>query len=160
MVSACDNLDFTERKWLDFLDTLNASNQLDLFKLLLEKKGALLSQEIKNRALLHIFRKESSKMTEEIHSWINSGRGSPIDYLEDSYIEHQITWLRTALLYQDNNHMLEVSFLGKIDPNVLERDDSSLFHAEFTTAWFLSQAPDREEKIRILREHGWTGSET
>jgi hypothetical protein len=163
MLSACDQLDFTEEKWFNFLDTLKISNQLGLFNLLLEKKGALLrqglnNQEVKNKALLHIFGKESDEMLAEFDLRQRFGM-SPTNCLNDLHIEDQITWFRKALLLEDTE-ALKLAFSAQLDPNLLEIDDSSPFHTEFTTAWFLSQAPLREEKIRLLREHGWTGSET
>jgi hypothetical protein len=151
MVSACGRFEFTEEKILNFLPSFKTGNRLDLLKLLLEKKGGLFSQEAKSKALLRIFQEKSNEMRAEYRK--ESFR------LQRLKVEHQITWLRYAILSR-SILALEIAFSSKLDPNLLERDVNSPFQAEFTTAWFLSQAPLREEKIRLLREHGWTGSET
>jgi hypothetical protein len=154
MVSACDRFEFTTEKILNFLASIETDNRLDLLKLLLEKRGNLFSQEAKNRALQRIFREKFNEMLADREEVI---------FLKHLKVEHQITYLRYAILtdLEEIAALLESAFsYHKLDPNLLERDIGSPFHAEFTTAWFLSQAPDREEKIRILRKYGWTGSET
>ncbi|MDF2550676.1 MAG: hypothetical protein K0S07_1743 [Chlamydiales bacterium] len=154
MVSACDRFEFTTEKILNFLPySFETDNRLNLLKLLLEKKGAFFSQEARNRALQRIFQEKSDEMWAEYRKV-----GYQLNKLK---VEHQITYLRFVILSGLVGSLkFALSKRSKLDPNFLERDESSPFHAEFTTAWFLSQAPKRKEKIRILRESGWTGSET